>query len=147
LAAGEGTGCLPLALGETREESEDAVEIPASTRACTRDHRAHREIFRNRQRRENLPPFGYLANPAVADAVARPARDVLSAVEDSAGGGPLHPGNRADQRRLAGAVRADDGDDRSLCDLDRHVIERLCIAIEQVEALDDQRHASASVPR
>ena len=41
-----------------------------------------------------------------------------------------HAGDGADERGLAGAVGADDGDDRALVDVERHVVERLRVAVE-----------------
>ena len=76
----------------------------------------------------------------------RPARDVLIAEADAAGCRPDHAGNRTDQRGLPGAVRAHDGDDGALLDAQRHAIERLGIAIEDVEVLDCE-HQMASTPR
>ena len=46
---------------------------------------------------------------------------------------PMHAEDGADQRRLAGAVRADDGHHLARGHLKRHIIERLRIAVEQVE--------------
>ena len=48
----------------------------------------------------------------------------------------VHAGDRANQRGLAGAVGADDGDDRALLDLQRNAVERLRVAVEQVEVFD-----------
>ena len=45
--------------------------------------------------------------------------------EDAPAAGLQHAGDGADQRRLAGAVRADDGDDLARVDLERHAGERL----------------------
>jgi hypothetical protein len=58
----------------------------------------------------------------------------------------LHPGQRPDQRRLAGAVGADDGDDGALLDVERNAVERLDVAVENIEVLDAQHH-KASAPR
>ena len=58
----------------------------------------------------------------------------------------LHSGDRADQRGLAGAVGADDGDDRALLDVERNAVERLDVAVEHIEVFDAQHH-TASVPR
>ena len=58
----------------------------------------------------------------------------------------MHAGERADQRRLAGAIGADDGDDGALLDVERHAVERLGVAVEHIEIFDAQHH-TASAPR
>ena len=60
---------------------------------------------------------------------------------------PVHAGDGADERGLAGAVRADDGDDRPFGDLERHVVERLRVAVEDIEVLDLEHQSTASAPR
>ena len=49
------------------------------------------------------------------------------------GGHRQQPGDRAQERALAGAVGADDGDRLALVDLDVDVEQRLEVAIEGVE--------------
>jgi hypothetical protein len=61
------------------------------------------------------------------------AGDVGAAKQDAAARRPEHAGDGADQRGLAGAVGADDGDDRAFGDLERHAVERLRVAVEHVE--------------
>ena len=91
-------------------------------------------------------PSGHLAEAKIADAVTGPARNVGAAEGDSAARLRLHAGERADERRLAGAVGADNGDDRAFLDIKRHRIERLHVAVEHIEVFDAQHH-SASAPR
>ena len=74
-------------------------------------------------------------------------RDVGAAKHDAAARRPVHAGDGADERGLAGAVGADDGDDRALVDLERDVVERLRVAVEHVEVLDVQHQSTASAPR
>ncbi len=47
---------------------------------------------------------------------------------------------------LAGTIRADNGDDGALRHLQRHFVESLCVAVEDVDVVDEQ-HQSASAPR
>ena len=61
--------------------------------------------------------------------------------------GPMHPGDGADQRGLARAVGADDGDDLALGDLERDAVERLRVAVEEVEIADGQHHGRAAAAR
>ena len=115
--------------------------------ARARQHRAHVEILGDRERRKHLAAFGHLADAEIADAMAFPAGDVGAAELDAAARRAVHAGDGADQRGLAGAVRADDGDDRALGDLERHVVERLRVAVEHIEVLDAQHQSTASAPR
>ena len=54
------------------------------------------------------------------------------------------PRDRAQRRRLAGAVRADQRDDLALLDLERDALERLDVPVEGVDVLElEQRHRLA----
>jgi hypothetical protein len=55
----------------------------------------------------------------VPDTVRRRARDVGAVEDDPAPGRRLHATDRLQQRRLAGSVRADEGDDLALVDRER----------------------------
>jgi hypothetical protein len=58
----------------------------------------------------------------------------------------VHAGDGANERGLARAVGADDGDDRTFLDLQRYAVERAGIAVEHLDVLDAQ-HQIASAPR
>ena len=115
-------------------------------RAGARQHGADVEVLGHRERGKDLAAFGHLAEAEVADAMARPAGNIGAAEDDAAARLRLHAGERADERRLAGAVGADDGDDRAFRDLERHAVERLHVAVEDIEVFDAQHH-TASAPR
>ena len=136
LAAGQRAGRLRAPLGEPREQRRARDRGSWRGGAGARQHGAHLEILVTRQGRKHLPAFGDLADAEIADAVARPAGDVGAAKHDAAARRRLHAGDGADQRGLAGAIGADDGDDLALRDLERHAVERLRVAIEQVEVFD-----------
>ena len=78
--------------------------------------------------------------------MARPAGNIGIAENNAAARLALHAGDGADERRLAGAVGADNGDDRALFDLKRHAVERLHVAVKHIEVFDAQHH-TASAPR
>ncbi len=68
-----------------------------------------------------------LEGPADAEAGPRirgEAGDVLAAVEQLAFGRPVAAGNAVDDRGLAGAVRADDGEQLALVDAEAHIGQR-----------------------
>ncbi len=79
--------------------------------------------------------------------MARPARDVVAAKDDPPARRAVHARDGADERGLARAVGADDRDDRPFVDLERDAVERLRVAVKDVEALDREHQASASSPR
>ncbi len=93
---------------------------------------------------KDLPPLGDLADAEIADAVARLAGDLFALEADRAARRAVHPGDGADQRGLAGAVRADDGDDLALGDLERDAVERLRVAVEEIEIADGEHHEAAA---
>ena len=105
------------------------------------------EIFGDRERRKHLAAFRHLADAEIADFVARPAGDIEPAEIDVAARRFVHAGDGADERGLAGAVGADDGDDGALLDLERNAVERLGVAVEDVEVFDLEHHATSSAPR
>ena len=78
--------------------------------------------------------------------MARPAANIQAAIEHAPARRFEHTGDGLDERGLAGAVRADNGDDRALLDLERDAVERLGVAVKDVEVLDLEDH-SASSPR
>ena len=146
LAAGQRAGGLARPLGEPRKQSEDAVAVFRASGAGARQHGADVEILLNRQRRKNLTSLRHLADAEIADAMAWPAGYVRAAKADPPAQLALHAGERANERRLAGAIGADDGDDRALRDLKRHAVKRLDVAVEYVEIFDGEHH-TVSAPR
>src|SRR6185369_6087074 len=144
LAAGHGAGVLAAPLGQAREQRIDALARRGLAGAPAREIRADFEVLVDGQGREDLTPFGDLADAEIAHLVARPAGDVGALERDAARARPLDAGYRADQRRLAGAVGADDGDDLLLLDLDRHAVERLSVAVVKMDVLRGEDHTAPS---
>ena len=56
---------------------------------------------------------------------SRPSRHIAVLEQHPAGRRPVEAAENVDERRLAGAVRADQADDLALAKLERHVAERL----------------------
>jgi hypothetical protein len=79
--------------------------------------------------------------------VARQAGDFGTVKPDVAARRPDHAGDGADQRGLTGAVGANDRNDRAFRHLERHAIERLRVAVENIDAIDGQHQCTASAPR
>ena len=90
-----------------------------------------------------------MADAGLADAMGRPGCDVDAVEADASVGRLLDAVNDADQRALAGAVGADDGHDLAIADVERDAVERLGVAIEEVEVLDVQKrvHRTSCSPR
>jgi hypothetical protein len=59
----------------------------------------------------------------------------------------MHTGDGAYERAFASAVRANNGYDRALHNLKYDAVERLRVAIENIEVLDLQHQPTASAPR
>jgi len=70
---------------------------------------SHFEVFEHRQRAEHLPPFRHVCDPEMSPLPSCDAKEVVPFIDDPAGDGRDGPGNRLEQGRLAGAIRADDG--------------------------------------
>ena len=83
-----------------------------------------------------MPPFGHLTDAAIADLVRVHAADFLPGENDLSATCLFDAGDRPDQRCLAGAVGADDGDDFTGVDLQRNSRKDLRIAVKQVEVFD-----------
>ena len=138
LAARERPGRLPAALGEPREQREHPLAILRALAPCARQHGADLEILVHAESGEDLPALRDLADAEIAHAMARQATDFGPAEADAAASRTMQAGDGLDQRGLAGAVGADDGDDRSRVDRERNAVERLGIAVEQIELLHEQ---------
>jgi hypothetical protein len=78
--------------------------------------------------------------------VARQAGDVAAPEADGPGARALDAGDGADQARLAGAVGPDDGDKLALLHHERDAVQRLRVAVEEIETLHLEDH-TASSPR
>jgi hypothetical protein len=76
-------------------------------------------------------------------------RDLLPLEHDRSMPSLGRAADRHEQGRFAGAVRADDGDDLTLRDLDVDTLQGLDVAVEGVDAGDSQHrgHSFSSSPR
>ena len=110
LAARERAGTLARPLGEQREELERARERGAAFVAREDEH-ADLQVLRDRQRREDVVGLRHEVEAAPGEPVGPQAGDVLAAKRDAAGADRDQAVDRLEQRRLPGAVRADDADD------------------------------------
>jgi hypothetical protein len=146
LAARKRAGRLAQALLQARKHRQHTVAVLVAVRLRARQHRAHVEVFGDSQCGKHLAALRHLPDAEIAHLVARQPRNVAAAVADRTARRAVHARDGADQRGLAGAVRADDRDDRPLLHLERYAVERLGVAVEHVDVLDAEHH-SASAPR
>ena len=137
----------PRALRELWKQREHAFKILRLIGARPRQHRAHLQVLQHGQRRKHLAAFGHLPDAEIADPVrlGNPPM-LLSPQHDAALRRAQHAGDGADERGLAGAVGADDRDDRALRHFERHAVERADVAVGHFEVLDGEHH-TASAPR
>jgi hypothetical protein len=90
-----------------------------------------------------------LTDAEIADLVRIQAGDIASGKNNPAATRSLDTGDGADQRRLAGAVGADDGHDLVLEYFKRNGRKGWRVAIEQIEVFHFEQwgHSSKSSPR
>ena len=105
LAAGHLRGLLAAAFLHPGEQVVDLLDGP---RTRTREGRADLQVLLERQRREQAAALGHHHDARGGPLLGPQAGHVLAVVDDRPLGGVVQPGDRAQQRRLAGAVRADD---------------------------------------
>jgi len=115
--------------------------------ARARQHRAHLQVLEHREAGEHLAPLGDLADAEVADGVRFQPENGFLLEGNRPGSWLLYSRNAADERGLAGAVGADDGDDLALGHAERDAIERLRVAVVQIEIFHFQHQTSVSSPR
>ena len=98
---------------QARKQREHALAAAAELRLVAQQIGAELEILRDRHRREDAAPFRHQHQPARGADVGRRPRQRLAAEAHDAGiGDQAH--DRAHERRLAGAVRSEDGDELAI---------------------------------
>src|SRR5438067_3201218 len=108
LPAGERARRLPPPLGEDREVGRDALEVVLHLAAVTADVGAHLEVFPHGQVREDAAALGAVGDAGPEDRGGGGAVDRRAVEDDAPARRPEQPGDRAQRRRLARAVRADE---------------------------------------
>ena len=103
------------------------------------------EGLANRHPGEDRPPLRHQGDASPHDLVGGEAGDLLAEEGDRAGARPKDPGDRLHQRGLSRPVRADDGDDASLGDIDGDLPQGGDAAVIRLDA-PDLKHRG-SLPR
>src|SRR5205823_4772759 len=102
--------------GQAEDRSEDA--------ALQAGVHADEHVLERRHLREEADVLKGAADTELRDCVRRLAGDVDAVEEDPARRGAVEAGEHVEERRLAGAVRADQADDRALGDREVEVVDR-----------------------
>jgi hypothetical protein len=149
LAARQKARRLRPALLEHREIGIDDFEILGDARALAAVG-AHAQVFSDREVREHLAPLGHMRQAHAHDPVGVHPVDPGAVELDLALLRVHQPRHRLHQRRLAGPVGAQDGDDLAFLHIQRHAAQRHDRAVESLDVAHLQHglgHCATSVPR
>ncbi len=148
LAARERAGLLAAPLGKAREQRQNLVEaLRVGARGALRIG-AQLEIFLDRHGGEELPSLGHEDEAARRLGVRRKPRHILAGEDDAPAPRRDAAEDRPQGRRLAGAVRADDGGEMAGVGLERNVPQHLHLAIAGGERGDfEERPFHHASPR
>jgi hypothetical protein len=101
------------------------------------------QVLLDAQVREHLAAFRHQPEPGAAGGIGGQADEIAAIEQDAAGSGPEDPHDRLDRRRLAHAVAAHQRHDLAGADRDREAEQDLARAVERVDAVDLEHHASS----
>ena len=97
------------------------------------------QVLGDGERREHAAAARHLRHAARGDLVRRRVGDLAPVEDHRAAVGLDHAGDRLQQRRLAGAVRAEQRDDLALVDLEVDAEQHLHAAVGDVEPAHEQQ--------
>ena len=144
-AAGQVAGRAVPAIAQDREQLADVLVVGLQLIAARSPHQRPRpKVLLHGQFGEQAPPFHHLGDPVADDAGRRPLTDVEPVEADRPLGDPAavsgqQPADRPQHRRLPGAVRAEQGDDRTGRDIEADPTEGDDhIAVDDLQVLDRQ---------
>src|SRR4051812_27476829 len=120
-------------------------------RAGTRIVGAEEHVVVHGEKRKQPPALEDVGNADARAPVGRHGVNTLALEMNAARHRTQQPGNRVDERGLAGAVRAEDGHDFAAADMEARLPEDLELAVRNVERLDRKLrlgvHATYAWPR
>ena len=122
--ASAAAGASPSASSPSRSSSSSARARASRGRAPDAERR-DLDVLAHGQLAERAAVLERAREPGAPAPVRAPAGDVALVELDRAGGREVEAGDQVDERRLAGAVRADQADDLVPVQLERDVVERL----------------------
>ena len=103
----------------------------------------HLEVLDHRHPREESPAFRTLSDPVLDDRVRCRVRDVVTLEADRALARTVQAVDRAQRRRLPGAVRSDERDDLTRAHTQRDALERVNRAVVHVQTVELENVAGA----
>ena len=141
LTAGQGSRLLVPPALESREVAGDVLAVALRLAPVAAVIRADEEVLPDGQLGVDLPALGDVGDAEPRDRLGGLAADVL-APEDDAARPPDGARDRAQRRRLAGAVRSEDGDRLAVVHRQRDAVERLDAAVTGIDTvqLQQRRH-------
>src|SRR2546426_10015732 len=100
------------------------------------------------ERREDAAPLGNQADAEPRNSIGGAAFDRSAVEADPAGARRREADHRANQRRLPGAVAAEERHGLAGSDVQRHPVQDVAVAVVRVDVRDlEHRQRSSSVPR
>ena len=105
------------------------------------------QVFLDGELGKHLAALGDAGDAGGDHLVGGKPGDVGAVEQDAAGARRRQPQDRADQRGLAGAVRAKEAGDAAGLDGERHVFEHIGAVIGRDQALDLEPAAHCAAPR
>ena len=137
-AARERAGRLILALLEAREELKDVLEVLLDASLVLAHEGAEVKVLHDRHLREDAAALRHLRDALLDDLMGADTGDALPQEGDAARLWLQEARDRAQRRRLAGAVRADERDDLAFIDFEADALERVDGAVVDVYIIDFQ---------
>ena len=126
-----------VARGPVRDAGQaEVLEDLGCAAAAAARVRAHQHVVEDRHRAEQLEVLERPRDPANDDAVRRGLEECLSLELDFAAVRVVQPGDKVEDGRLPGAVRADQADDLAPLDIEGDAVDR-----------DDAAEATRDVPK
>src|SRR5262249_36733732 len=114
-----------MRLADRAEPSQPRVGAAGHRRGIVpAQHRADDDVVLDGERRERPHQLEGAADAATTDLVRRKSVNAVTGKRDRTAVGREYSGNDVEQRGLARAVRADDGEDRATLDAKADVVDR-----------------------
>ena len=144
LTAGKRAARLPRALAQAREKVVYPLDIAGDVVAA--EIRADLEIFEHREIGKNVPSLRDERDAFFHDGRGVAPGDVVAAEVDRAAGGLYKPGDRAERRAFARAVRADERYDLAFMHIKGNALDGFNAAVVHAEIVngEDLVHSSAT---
>jgi hypothetical protein len=149
LAAGQRSARNAAPFAQHRKPFEFAGEpgLEVGTAQAGQAAGADQQVVFDAQRGDDLASLGHVDQSHAGDVVRRYPGQFLAVEADAAGAQRQQARQRAQQRRLAGAVGADDRDQRAGGDVEIDAMEHRHAAEAHLQPLDAQQAHASSVPR